>query len=701
MHRYLLFSGPPVLCLLLAWPVQAQLPSIRLDSIFPAGGRAGAAVEVQVAGADFEDVKGLRFSHPGLRAEPLGPGKFKVAIAADTPPGLHDVRAIGRHGISNPLAFAVSTGLEEILQKRPNHSAEEAQPVPFGCAVNGRFSGSLEDFYRVPLKKGQRVIVECLAERLDSELDATLSVLAPDGREVGSCKDHFGRDPLVDFTADSDGEHLVRLYDFHFRGGSVYRLLIGARPVLDAVLPSVLGPGQTHEVTLIGRNLPGGQPLPMVGADGKRREHLKVKLSAPRESEWLWSMRSPSLDLRQFQFTLSNEHGQAQPITLRLEPGPHLLEVKPNATSETAQELPAEEAVVTGQLLRYRDSSWYRIRLRAKQTYFLSLAAERIDSPGDFYVQVFDPKGKFVTELDNHGTNIGGAYRGFMRDPYGSITAQEDGDYRLMVADRMRVGSPRHRYTLTISKPRPDFTVLVCHNLTENLKAPRQLLAGASQALDLVVLRRDNFTGELTCAVEGLPSFIRCPPIRIAGPQDRGILVFTAEKDAPPWEGSIRVRCKARIGDQEVERFAVASVMTNNLTDPLQMLPSRLAREICLGLRPGAPFALIAAPEKEMVQRGQKLRLKVQLQRYLPEFTGKVTLTGLQLPTGFTPIKGEIAAGQNETTLELDANAGPDTYSFAVRGEAQVPLARDPKTPKKDTTVVLPSNLVTVTVAGK
>jgi len=44
----------------------AELPLIRLDRIFPLGGQAGSEVLLEISGKDFEDVKALRFDHPGL-----------------------------------------------------------------------------------------------------------------------------------------------------------------------------------------------------------------------------------------------------------------------------------------------------------------------------------------------------------------------------------------------------------------------------------------------------------------------------------------------------------------------------------------------------------------------------------------------------------------------------------------------------------
>ena len=83
--------------------VHAQLPLIRLDRVTPLGGKAGSEVTLDIAGRDLEDAKTLHFDHPGLKATWLKDRHFKVAIAADTPPGTYEVRVVGRFGISGEL----------------------------------------------------------------------------------------------------------------------------------------------------------------------------------------------------------------------------------------------------------------------------------------------------------------------------------------------------------------------------------------------------------------------------------------------------------------------------------------------------------------------------------------------------------------------------------------------------------------------
>src|SRR5262249_17394372 len=172
---------------------QAQLPHIRLDQIFPLGGRAGSTVMLEITGKDLDGVKSLHFDDPGFKAEPVKPNRFRVTIDAKVPVGTHEVRAVGQYGISGTRLFAVSRGLTEVREAEPNHTAEKAQAVPMNCAVNGHSDNSDDDFFRFPGKKGERVVIDCQAFRLDSTMRGTLVLSTPKGKELARSKPYYHR----------------------------------------------------------------------------------------------------------------------------------------------------------------------------------------------------------------------------------------------------------------------------------------------------------------------------------------------------------------------------------------------------------------------------------------------------------------------------------------------------------------------------
>ena len=91
----------------------AQLPSGRLTSIFPPGGKAGSTVELTATGADLDGSAEMRFSHPGITAKTddksdnAASRKFTIAISNDVPSGIYEARVVSRFGITNPRSFTV------------------------------------------------------------------------------------------------------------------------------------------------------------------------------------------------------------------------------------------------------------------------------------------------------------------------------------------------------------------------------------------------------------------------------------------------------------------------------------------------------------------------------------------------------------------------------------------------------------------
>ena len=132
-----------------AFAQQMGLPGARLYSVHPAGGKAGTTVEVLIDGADLDGAAKLHFSAPQITAvqkmgEPelgqTGPqpqdGKFTVTIPADVAPGIYEVRAIGKYGISNPRAFVVGAD-QEILETESNNNIKTATEIAQGAIING------------------------------------------------------------------------------------------------------------------------------------------------------------------------------------------------------------------------------------------------------------------------------------------------------------------------------------------------------------------------------------------------------------------------------------------------------------------------------------------------------------------------------------------------------------------------------------
>ncbi|MFG0333679.1 MAG: hypothetical protein ACF8TS_09985, partial [Maioricimonas sp. JB049] len=167
--------------------LHAQLPQTRLYSISPPGAQLGTSVEVRIlAGDDLEEISALHFNHPGITAEPKmqevnGQPQpvdrtFVVNVAPDVPPGMYDIRASGLWGTSNPRRFVVGA-LPDVIDAETTNTPEQACPLELNRVVNGRLYGGTDvDWFRVTLTSGQKVVIDCQAQRIDSRMDPTIEV---------------------------------------------------------------------------------------------------------------------------------------------------------------------------------------------------------------------------------------------------------------------------------------------------------------------------------------------------------------------------------------------------------------------------------------------------------------------------------------------------------------------------------------------
>jgi hypothetical protein len=698
------------LTLLLASPIaRAELPSIRFDRLTPLGGAAGSTVEVQVAGADVEEVKALLFDHPGLKAEFVKNTVFRVTIAADVPAGTYDVRLVGRFGVSNPRLFAVSHGLTEVTKKEPNGDRATAQAIAVNSVINGQSGQNREDFYRFPLKQKQRVVIECQAGKLDSMLDATLTLTDADGKQLGSNGHYYGRDPLIDLVAPRDGEYFVSLHDLSYRGGHPYRLIVTDRPQVENVFPRAVQSGKPATLTVFGRNLGKDAKPSSWRVQDLALEEYQTTVTPPADLLGLGAYRfidhptsfsvlptAATCTLTGFEFRPKIDGNDANPVPLLLVDTPVTTEVEPNDDPEHPQviQLPA---VVSGRFDRERDADWYEFETTDAGPYAFEVYSERIGGRADPYLVVVDDKGARVAELDDFGHRTN-AFDGHLRDPSGTVNLNAKKKYRVLVQDRYQRGGARFQYVLTVHKPVPDFYVAVIHSQNPG-PGGTTIRRGGAAYLDVVTHYKDGFNGPITLTAEGLPPGLHALPTTVT--DTRGTFVLYADADAPEWTGTVKLFATGKRGDETLRREVrpYTRVWSNQ-----DMNSSRPTRELALAVRESAPFSLRFGAERLEVMAGSKVEVKVHLDRLWPDFKNAVNVTPLSPPNNIKVTNVNLGPDQKEAALTVEAqpNARPGEYTLAVQGQAQVPFAKEAGAAQKPNTLVSqPSRPMTLVVLPK
>jgi hypothetical protein len=683
--------------LLLASSVRADLPSPRLDRLTPLGAAAGSTVEVEVQGADIEEPAQLIFDHPGITAKHLKDRKFAVTVSKDVPEGTYDARLVGKYGVTNPRLFAVARGLAEVSEKPGNDDRATAQDVPVNCAVNGTSKNGKESVFRFRAKKGQRVVAEVFAQRLDSQLDANLLVTDSAGKQLAASGNHAGKDPLAEFVAPKDGDYFVTVNDLSFRGGHPYRLVITDRPHVENVFPRAVQAGKKSEVTVYGRNLgAGAKPSPWVVND-LPLEALTESVTPPDDiltrGRFAFTEHPTGHSVLPTAATCTLHGFQHRGAPVLVTDTPVSPEQEPNDDPAKPQKLTLPVALA-GRFDRPRDADWYEIEPPADGSYSFEVYCERIAGRADPYLVVLDEKEGRVAELDDFGIRTN-AFDGHLRDPQGTVNLSAKKKYRVLVQDRYRRGGASYQYALTIRKARPDFYPAVIHHQNPGPGGTTTRKGGANY-LDVVIHNKEGFSGQVTITAEGLPKGLHVAPTFINN-SDRGVVVLWADGDAPEWVGPIKLTAVGKVGERVITREVRPYTRVWNSTD---LNSSRPTRELVVAIAGGpAPFALTPAAEKLEAVAGKKVDVVVKCERLWPDFKGAVTLIPLSLPSGVKMNTATIAADRGEATvtLEVQANARPGEYTVVLTGQGQVPVAKDGKA-KANTLVPLPSRPITLVV---
>jgi hypothetical protein len=575
-----------------------------------------------------------------------------------------------------------------------------ADKVP-SITVNGQINGGTDtDYFLFGARAGQRVLLDCNAQRIDSRLNGRLVLWNTRGKQIAANDDFHGRDPFLDVTIPEDGDYIVAVTDQVYDGSPeyFYRLTIGTVPYIDYVYPPVAAPGATGKFTLFGRNLPGGQPAPGVSVEGRPLEQLAVDIAVPGDPLAVQRLNfSGHVQAREstvdgFEYRLTTPQGSSNSVRIGVSSLPLVAASEPNESRDKAQAVTAP-CEIYGQFQSPGDVDWFTFKAKANEVFVFEVISQRMGFPTDSFLIL--RRASDGAEIINNGDDdpifpVGLRFDTRNDDPLVTTPALAEGDYQLSLRHLYGAGrgDARYVYRLKIRPQQPDFRLVAMHQIPaipQAAQPPDSLLVrqGGNAHLDVYAVRRDNFNGEITVQAEGLPQGVTCPPVTVGPNQPYAPLVFSAADGAPPAIGAITIKGTATIAGQPVTREARPGVVTWAF-DPNQQIraESRLARSLPVAVRDGAPYRVVAAPDKATISRGMPLKVKLQITRR-GDF--KDQLAGILVVNPIPNVPNNpavIAANQNEVelTYNLPANLAVGNYTIAMRGNAPaVPFTKDPE----------------------
>lgn len=637
-------------CVSVAWGQAVCLPAPRLLTTMPMGGMVGTQVEITISGENLDDADELTFSDPRLTAVPKRnaegqpePNKYIVTIAADCPPGLYEARVMTRLGISSSRIFSVGT-LPEVVRTQPNTTLATAMELPVNSLCNAVMSVRAVDHYVFAGKQGQRVIVDCATRGIDSKLDAVLILADEAGRDLVVER----RGGALDFTIPADGRYVIKVHELTFQGGPAhfYRLGLWELPPDAPVV-----------------RLPSSRPVnafswPPVGLEGD---------AATAEAE------------------PNNSRAQAQRISLPCD--------------------------ISGAFYPAADVDLFEFEAKQGDVWWIEVGSERFGLPTDPAVLVQQVSstadGETLTDVaefseipspvkvsSNGYAYDGPPYNAGTTDILGKLEIKQDGLHRLQLIDRFggTRDDRRNIYRLVIRKSAPDFALVAwaLHMELRNgdrnaLSKPLALRGGATMALEVVAFRRDGFTGEINLMMDGLPDGVSAQGLKIPAGQSRGIMLVTAEQEAPRSFGNVRFFGRAEIEGNQVERPCRLASVAWPIADSWGEIPRpRLLADVPISVS-GIDFAplTIAAPVGMVCEAtaGEKLTIPLVLTRR-SEFSG-ATMQLKTMGTGFEQAPAfelSLTADNAQAVLDLAAlKTPPGDYVIAFYGGAVAKYRHHPE----------------------
>ncbi len=456
---------------------------------------------------------------------------LRVEIAADAAPGDRELRLGAANGLTNPLLFRVGQ-LAEFSRKPakvpaafsvangatpPNRQPRPPEPptdITFPIVVNGQMMPGATDRYRFQAAKGQQLVIDTSARELVPYLSdavpgwfqATVVLRDPSGAEAGYAGSYrFHPDPVLHYEVPADGEYTLEIHDSIYRGREdfVYRISIGELPFVTGLFPIGGREGARTKTAIAGWNLPASAMV----VDAKH------KPPAPFDVDTLPEVLSKGAERRE----------KAQRVKLPV--------------------------MVNGRITRPGDSQFFRFGARAGEEIVAEVKARRLGSPLDSVLKLMDASGKVLASNDD-----------FEDKGAGLITHQADsrilfrtlakGTYYLQLADAQHQGGPEYAYRLRISRPRPDFELLISPS-SVNVRA------GGTVPITVYALRHDGFAGAISLSVVNLAPGFRLSGGEIPASADSLRMTLTAppgKADAPI---AAKLEGRADIGGRQVSRTAI------------------------------------------------------------------------------------------------------------------------------------------------
>ncbi len=699
-----------VLLTLLSWSAPsdrgclAQLPTPRLDAIFPPVLQRGAATHLRVtAGQDLDQPQRWLFSDPRLHGEPIladgddpyalepavVPDQLIVSVADDMTLGVVHVWLGSRFGISNPRPLLV-VDRPVAVDLKATADPESAPEWPLEQWLVGQCTPQAVDHWRLPADRTAQLQVRAHVAQLDSQLSPVLEVVTDDGRLIATQRGGRGSDVSLTVPVTPAEPLVLRIRDNTYLGGAMFAYALRADWLPESADESNLA-AEVNPVDQAGSHFgeakrgsidrPWEVPAVVRGSFGGPDQIEELHWISPEAGTLVFDLVSDRAGeladpLMMVQLGRQDEAGgwswHDDKIVDDLEPLPELLGLRRHRDPRVVIEAAAGQR--------------YRVRLRNNQ----SLPA---GSEPSYWLEARYPR----RDLQVHAWIDLAAEQRVPQAPHG-------------------IGLRRgQRFALRVFlDPQDGFFAPIS---TEVELAPGQYR---------MPVRVEPSRYPVRIVIDALPPGIVSHGLELTDTQRIGTLILEADADAESWSGPVQLRAeygpaerpwRLPISAWQIRWGAAPRTGPATLTEldhiGLAVLGQETAPITCLlGLPPEPPPADQAAEQPTSTESAQAesaqaeniaeaatagpairlpsepirlvadqpLRLLVQLQRQ-PGASGAVTVRLRDLPPGCQaePITIAADANQGELVLAVGQSLTPGRYHLHATIESPVSYSRNPQ----------------------
>jgi hypothetical protein len=274
-----------------------------------------------------------------------------------------------------------------------------------------------------------------------------------------------------------------------------------------------------------------------------------------------------------------------------------VLETEPNNDRAQATVTDLEPPLALNGILKdASDADWFRFKGKKDQVFDVNVYAQRIRSPLDPVLQIFDAAGKSVGENDDSA----GA------DSYLKFTAAADGDYFIRITDQLGRGGPDFAYRVELAVPQPSVALSI-PPVARNDSQTRQsiVVPRGNRFATLISARRSNVSGAMNFQSGPLPAGVMMQADTMPGDLDTYPLVFEAAPDAAVAGQLIELNARPADSDKPIPG-GFRQVVDLVLGQPNQTVYySTTVDKLLVSVAEESPFKIsIVEPKVPLVQNG-------------------------------------------------------------------------------------------------